>query len=81
VSTLEFLEDLEEKAEVDELLNWWNWYDTSLVCICRAADLILLSQVFPSYVKRTQGVTKQSALAKLKEKRLALAHRTNVSSS
>ena len=26
VSTLEFLEDLEEKAEVDELLNWWNWY-------------------------------------------------------
>jgi hypothetical protein len=27
VSTLEFLEDPEEKAEVDELLNWWNWYD------------------------------------------------------
>lgn len=62
VSTLEFFEDPEEKAEVDELLNWWN------------------CQVFPSYVKRTQGVTKQSALAKLKEKRLALVHRTNVSS-
>ena len=27
MSTLEFLEDLEEKAEVDELLNRWNWYD------------------------------------------------------
>ena len=27
MSTLEFLEDPEEKAEVDELLNWWNWYD------------------------------------------------------
>jgi hypothetical protein len=27
VSILEFLEDLEEKAEVDELINWWNWYD------------------------------------------------------
>jgi hypothetical protein len=27
VSTLEFLEDPEEKAEVDELLNWWNRYD------------------------------------------------------
>ena len=26
MSILEFLEDLEEKAEVDELLNWWNWY-------------------------------------------------------
>jgi hypothetical protein len=27
VSVLEFLEDPEEKAEVDELINWWNWYD------------------------------------------------------
>ena len=27
MSALEFLEDPEEKAEVDELLNWWNWYD------------------------------------------------------
>jgi hypothetical protein len=27
MSTLEFLDDLEEKAEVDELLSWWNWYD------------------------------------------------------
>ena len=27
VSVLEFLDDPEEKAEVDELLNWWNWYD------------------------------------------------------
>ena len=30
---------------------------------------ILDSQVFPSYVTREHGVTKQSALAKLKEKR------------
>jgi hypothetical protein len=80
-STLEFLEDLEEKAEVDELLNWWNWYDCHY-CGFRAADPILRSQVFPSYVKCTQGVSKQSALAKLKERRSALAvHRTNVSSS
>ena len=27
MSVLEFLEDPEEKAEVDELINWWNWYD------------------------------------------------------
>jgi hypothetical protein len=33
VSTLEFLEDLEEKAEVDELLNWWNWYDRHYVSV------------------------------------------------
>ena len=27
VSVLEFLDDPEEKDEVDDLLNWWNWYD------------------------------------------------------
>jgi hypothetical protein len=42
-------------------------------CVCHVADLILCSQVFPSYVKRTHGISKQSALAKLKEKRSALA--------
>jgi len=41
-------------------------------CVCHVADLILRSQVFPSYVKRTQGISKQSALAKLKEKWSAL---------
>jgi hypothetical protein len=43
------------------------------LCVRHVADLILHSQVFPSYVKRTQGISKQSALAKLKEKRSALA--------
>lgn len=32
-------------------------------------DILVVSQVFPSYVRREHGVTKQSALAKLKEKR------------
>ena len=27
VSVLEFLDNPEEKDEVDDLLNWWNWYD------------------------------------------------------
>jgi hypothetical protein len=35
----------------------------------KADALILASQVFPSYVTRERAVTKQSALAKLKEKR------------
>jgi hypothetical protein len=39
------------------------------------------SQVFPSYVKRTQGVTKGGALARLKDRRQALAARTNLSES
>lgn len=44
------------------------------------ADNLLDSQVFPSYVMREHGVTKQSALAKLKEKR-ALKRIQNVVSS
>jgi hypothetical protein len=33
------------------------------------SDTFVDSQVFPSYVTRERAVTKQSALAKLKEKR------------
>jgi hypothetical protein len=50
-------------------------------CVRNVADLILRSQVFPSYVKRTQGISKQSALAKLKERRSALAGAINQSGS
>ena len=51
---MEFLDDPEEKAEVDDLLNWWNWYDIiSLIYIYCAADVVRDSQVFPSHVKRT----------------------------
>jgi hypothetical protein len=57
-TVLDFLDHLEEKDDVDELLNWWN---------CR---------VFPSYVTRERAVTKQSALAKLQEKRAAKRART-----
>lgn len=31
VTVLEFLDDPEEKAEVDDLLNWWNWYDIYMI--------------------------------------------------
>lgn len=48
---VEFLDDPEEREEVNNLLMWWN------------------CQVFPSFVTRERVVTKQSALARLKEKR------------
>jgi hypothetical protein len=81
VSALEFLDDPEEKAEVDDLVNWWNWYDI-VYCwhIYYVADLCD-SQVFPSHVKRTQGVTKGGALASLRNRRQALAARINLSDS
>ena len=79
---MEFLDDPAEKTEVDVLLNWWDWYDIHYLYIDCAADPAFCSQVFPSHIKRTQGVTKQSALAKLKEKRAALtAVHTNLSAS
>jgi hypothetical protein len=40
-------------------------YLSSFLC----SDALVGSQVFPSYVTRERPVTKQSALAKLKEKR------------
>ena len=44
------------------------------MCSCHVLELFkvdasLNSHVFPTYVTRERGVTKQSALAKLKEKR------------
>ena len=81
VSVLEFLDDAEEKAEVDELLNWWNWYDHIIFIIYCAADLVHDSQVFPIHVKHTQGVAKGGALASLRGRRQALVARTNLSDS
>jgi hypothetical protein len=42
---------------------------TSYSYLFMCSDTFVDSQVFPSYVTRERGVTKQSALAKLKEKR------------
>ena len=39
------------------------------------------SQVFPSYVTRERGITKQSALAKLKEKRARMKQMQNTGPS
>ena len=81
ISVLEFLDDPAEKTEVDVLLNWWDWYDIHYLYIDCAADPAFCSQVFPSHVKRTGGVTKGGALASLRGRRQALAARTNLSGS
>jgi hypothetical protein len=53
-------------------------YIIDIYCV---ADLVRDSQVFPSHVKRTRGVTKGGALASLRGRRQALAARTNLSGS
>lgn len=59
-SLLEFLEDPDESAEVDNLLVWWN------------------RQVFPTYSSAQRPITKESALAQLKERRAALKARNRL---
>ncbi|KAM6493058.1 hypothetical protein JOM56_011192, partial [Amanita muscaria] len=51
------LDFLNDPEEKDEVADLLNWWNC---------------QVFPSYVTRERGITKQSALAKLKEKRARL---------
>ena len=53
-------------------------YTIDIYC---AADVVCDSQIFPSHVKRTGGVTKGGALASLRGRRQALAARTNLSGS
>jgi len=76
------LDDPDEKPDVDELLDWWNWS----VNICFGSRIpfqadALYSQVFPGYVTRGRAISKTSALAKLKEKRAALKQRNAVTAA
>jgi hypothetical protein len=78
-SILEIFEDLNEKEEVDDLLVWWNRY----VCLCSRHESLMshftYSQVFPSYSSARTSTTKNSVLAKIREKRaLKLAAAENV---
>jgi hypothetical protein len=68
-SVLELFEDIEEREEVEDLLVWWNRY--GLLCHCADCGLISLinSQIFPSYSSAQRPLAKDSALAKIKEKR------------
>jgi hypothetical protein len=65
------LDDPDEKPDVNELLDWWNWSVHIWSRVPFQADA-LYSQVFPGYVTRARAISKTSALAKLKEKRAAL---------
>ena len=69
-SVLQLLDDPEEKAEVDDLLMWWNRYAFDM--FYDLALTILLSQIFPNYSSAQKPAVKNSAFAKIKEKRAAL---------
>ena len=74
---LDFLNDPDEKPDVNELLDWWKWS----VHICSRVPFqadVLYSQIFPGSKMQASTISKTSALAKLKEKRMALKLRNAV---
>lgn len=74
-SIVEFLEDPDENTEVQELLVWWNrWAHPNNIIfpeLTRFHDAVT-SQVFPGQTSAKRPISKDSVLAKLKEKRAAL---------
>ena len=87
-TVLDFLDDPDEKPSVDELLDWWNWS----VHIWLPASRVPFqadgsySQIFPGHMTRVRAISntsaraisKNSALAKLKEKRAAMKLRNQM---
>ena len=66
-SILDFLEDPKEEEEVGNLLRYWNQY-VSIIPIVRKV-LIVNRQIFPTYSGEKIRITKDSALARLKQSR------------
>lgn len=65
---LGLLEDVEEKEEVNELLMWWNRYVTPYILLW--LRLSCCSQIFPGHLSAQQPIRKNSALMRIKQKRL-----------
>jgi len=69
-SILELFDDVEEKNEIDDLLTWWNRY----VCHCRSISynslLFSYSQIFPNYLSGGRAICKNTALARIRQKRM-----------
>lgn len=71
-SVLGLLTDPEEQEEIDSLILWWNRYATNhsnllLFISCR--------QIFPGHASAHRPISKNSALAKIKEQRAQRALR------
>lgn len=71
-TVVDFFEDVEERVEVNELLVWWNRYAHTLLALGFMLRIVLCRQIFPAYSSARPAISKDSALAKLKAKRLAL---------
>jgi hypothetical protein len=70
-TVLDLLEDVEEKEEVRKLLVWWNWCVTSRL-VKTASELwsYVFRQIFLNHLLAEPATCKNSALARIKAKRL-----------
>jgi hypothetical protein len=71
-SVLDLFEDIEERAEVDELITWWNRSVAFAVIWLSPLRSLPHSQIFPAYSSAKPTLSKNSPLARIKEKRLQL---------
>ena len=72
-TVLNLFKDIEEREEVNDLQTWWNrsvfnWLPSTYV------QLIIYthSQIFPNYSAARRPVSKNSALARIKQRRLEI---------
>jgi hypothetical protein len=68
-SVLELFDDIEEREEVEELLVWWNRCALPTHHYCDPTEPGICRQIFPNYISVFRPLAKDSALAKIKEKR------------
>jgi hypothetical protein len=68
-SILDFLEDVEEKAEVEDLLNWWNKHVLCFHC-SPLSEPSSNRKIFPQAFTDSKGPIEGTARARIKEIRL-----------
>jgi hypothetical protein len=74
---MDLFDDSDEKQEVEELLTWWNRYVTPGHLALPANSGRMFSQVFPNFSSAQRPVVKNSALARIRERRAALKQGSN----
>jgi hypothetical protein len=65
---LRLFKDVQEKKEVEDLLVWWNRFVIFIPWLL-IPNYIFISQVFPTYSTAQPSISKNSTLARIKEKR------------
>jgi hypothetical protein len=73
-SILDLLEDPDESEEVGDLMTWWTRFVMYSVNLKLQAN-IMCSRIFPNSSSSQRSISKNSALAKIREKRAALRER------